>query len=70
LYKAFWGFVIQPSPLGARNPRAFLIIRLGEVRAAKLFFKEGLRNPNFIPAPKVFMKNYIVKLFSYSFIPV
>ena len=40
--------VKMPNPLGALNPRLCLIIRLMEVRAAILFVKEGIRNPNFI----------------------
>jgi len=38
----------MPNPFGALNPRLCLIIRLMEVRAAILFVKEGIRNPNFI----------------------
>jgi hypothetical protein len=45
---AFSGSVKIPKPLGALNPRLCLIIRFMEVRAAILFVKEGIRNPNFI----------------------
>ena len=38
----------MPNPFGALNPRLCLIIRFMEVRAAILFVKEGIRNPNFI----------------------
>jgi hypothetical protein len=45
---AFSGSVKMPNPFGALNPRLCLIIRFMEVRAAILFVKEGIRNPNFI----------------------
>ena len=45
---AFSGSVTIPNPFGALNPRLCLIIRFMEVRAAILFVKEGIRNPNFI----------------------
>ena len=45
---AFSGSVKIPKPFGALNPRLCLIIRFMEVRAAILFVKEGIRNPNFI----------------------
>ena len=45
---AFSGSVKIPNPFGAFNPRLCLITRFIEVRAAILFVKEGIRNPNFI----------------------
>jgi hypothetical protein len=45
---AFSGSVKMPKPFGALKPRLCLIIRFMEVRAAILFVKEGIRNPNFI----------------------
>ena len=45
---AFSGSVTIPNPFGALNPRLCLIIPFMEVRAAILFVKEGIRNPNFI----------------------
>ena len=47
LYKAFFGSVIQPIPLGALNPRLWRITRFTEVRAAIRFGSDGMRNPNF-----------------------
>ena len=48
LYAAFFGLVSQPQPLGARSPSAFLIIRLGDVRAAIILDNEGFRILNFM----------------------
>jgi hypothetical protein len=42
----------MPNPFGALNPRLCLIIRFMEARAAILFVKEGIRNPNFIALVK------------------
>lgn len=49
---AFFGFVIILDPLGAFNPSLFLTILFGDVLALKLFFKLGLRIPNFISIPQ------------------
>jgi hypothetical protein len=38
----------MPNAFGVLNPRLCLIIRFMEVRAAILFVKEGIQNPNFI----------------------
>ena len=54
----------MPNPLGALNPMLCLIIRLMEVRAAILFVKEGIRNPNFIGF--VLLNDYFHTLYLYS----
>jgi hypothetical protein len=43
------GLVKNPYPLGTFNPRVFLIIRVGDVLALRLFINEGVLIPNFIP---------------------
>ena len=48
LYNAFLGSVIQPIPLGDLNLRLCRMMRLTEVRAAILFVRDGMRNPNFM----------------------
>lgn len=48
LYKALFGLVIQPKPLGALNPMDCLINLFSEVRAAILLLIDGILNPNFI----------------------
>ena len=48
LYNAFSGFVTQPHPLGALNPKLWRMIRLTDVRAAIRLVSDGVRNPNFI----------------------
>ncbi|KZC23999.1 hypothetical protein RHOFW104T7_10820 [Rhodanobacter thiooxydans] len=50
LYAAFFGLVSQPQPRGALKPSEFFTIRLTDVRAARDFFNDGLRIPNFIVA--------------------
>ena len=52
----------MPNPFGALNPRLCLIIRFIEVRAAILFVKEGIRNPNFIGLILYFSKFWGLKI--------
>ena len=48
---AFFGLVTQPQPRGALIPTEWRTMRLTEVRAAMLFFRDGVRNPNFMASP-------------------
>jgi hypothetical protein len=43
LYAAFFGFVSQPYPRGAFNPRLFFTARFTDVRAEMLFLRLGFR---------------------------
>lgn len=45
---AFFGLVKNPQPRGALKPSECLMTRFTDVRAAIRFFKEGIRNPNFM----------------------
>lgn len=48
LYKAFFGLVTQPNPLGALNPIFCRTYLFKDVLAAMRLLRFGMRNPNFI----------------------
>ena len=48
LYKAFFGLVTHPSPLGAFKPNLCLTNLAGERRAEIMPFIDGFLKPNFI----------------------
>jgi len=50
LYKAFFGLVTQPHPLGALNPRFCRTYLFRDVLAAMRLLRFGMRKPNFIVA--------------------
>ena len=57
LYAVRFGLVNQPQPRGAFKPRLCRANRAGDVRAAIIFLREGVRRPNFMVSTMVLVSH-------------